>query len=90
MYSKIKGVPCNFNNNLTISIISNNSSVEVDRLQIKVTLKYEFPAKQASKIINNLVGEDRILETLYSVKEAAVAAASKHLEWLDQRKKEIR
>ena len=87
MYSKIKAVPCSFNSNLTISIISNNSLVVADRLAIKVTLKYEFPVKAASKIINNLVGEDRILETQYSVK--AAVAASKHLEWLDQRKKEI-
>ena len=88
MYSKIKGVPCSFNSNLTISIISNNSLVAADRLPIKVTLKYVFLAKVAFKIINNLVVEDRILETQFSVK--AAVAASKHLEWLDLRKKEIR
>ena len=88
MYNKIKGELCSFNSNLTISIISNNSLVVADRLPIKVTLKYVFPVKAASKIINNLVVEDRILETQYSVK--AAVAAFKHLEWLDLRKKEIR
>ena len=92
MFSKIKGVPCSFNNNLTISITSNNSLellVAVDPNLTKATLRCAFRAKEAYKIINSLLHqpEDRTLEIQCSDK---AAVASKHQEWLDQRKKEIR